>query len=188
MSRHIKYEPPRWFEIALLTMLCAPMIVDCIAFYMWFIPNPSFRLQAAVVGGVYVVLLGLLRWFGFGWRRNLAEKWRRGKSTRSIAALALGIFAIGFLAYRVVLIVIPDELTKFYGNSAERSVIVKEIYRHMRASPFCLYTVTITSHDNNRDTDFCLSDVLANQLHVGEELHLHGKETRFGFSFSGYSD
>ena len=187
MTDPLRRKPSQKNNILLLVLICAPMIVGCAAIYMWFIPNSDLKLPAEVIGGGYVLLTVLLG--SLVGRVNYVERWRQqGGGTKQIIYALVGLLLIGFSSFMVAFRAIPAECTQLFGHPTDRAFSVTEIFRHTSQSrAICPYTITLKSLQGGPGTDFCLDEESANHLHVGEQVHLRGKETYFGFKFDSYS-
>jgi hypothetical protein len=171
-----------------MVLLLVPMIGVWPALNIWFIPNADFKLPAAIVGVSYILLVFLLAWM-VG-RVNYLELWRNESEGARQTFFALsGVVMLGFCAFMTTFRAIPAEWTQLNGRSVDRDFTVRKVSRNqLRTNSTCTYTVTIESLRDSSDSDFCAGKELAQRLHMGEHLQLHGKETYFGFKFNSYSD
>jgi len=188
MNDRLSHKPSPKAGVLVLVMVCVPLILGVAGMYMWFIPNRDLKLPATVIGGSYVLFVLLLN--SLVGRVNYAERWRQiGGGAKQALGVLGGLLMIGFFSFLVAFRTAPAEFTKLFGHPADRAFSVTDIFKHTwRASPLCPYTLTVQSLHGGSETDFCIDGESADRLHVGDQLHLRGSETRLGFKFDSFSN
>jgi len=163
-------------------LILGPFLAGMSAHATWFIPSPSLRPWAALLGFAYLPLL-----LAFQTPSRRAALFRRFEQQNSIIKqpfLLPGIFLMsGYFSYATFYIALPATITQAFGFSTTHVYEIEEISRNQEKAFLCPYSLHLADVKTVLGDSFCIDSSLAQQLQAGQSVKLHGRESAFGFRF-----